>query len=258
VTIVQAAEARIDAPVIEAREVQTRFGTQIVHRAVSFSINAGEVVAVIGSSGTGKSVLLREIIGLLRPQGGSTFLFGTDVWKADEDTLIELRQRFGVLFQNGALFSALTAGENIAVPLMEQTTFDGSLIESLVQLRLGLCGLPAEVCQKMPSELSGGMKKRVALARALALEPELLFLDEPTSGLDPISARAFDSLVRTLSDCLGLTVFMVTHDLDTIQSIADRVIVLDSGVVLADGSVAEVEQLDHPWIKQYFSTRVAA
>ncbi|MCB0322608.1 MAG: ABC transporter ATP-binding protein [Bdellovibrionales bacterium] len=244
-------------PIIEVQGIETRFGTQYVHRGVSFAVHPGQVVALIGSSGTGKSVLLREIIGLLKPTAGKAFLFGEDVWEASESELAALRRRFGVLFQNGALFSALTVGENIAAPLREQTDLNEALIRSIVQLRLGLVGLKPEVTQKMPSELSGGMRKRVALARALALEPELLFLDEPTSGLDPISARAFDTLVRTLSDSLGLTVFMVTHDLDSIESIAEHLIVLDKGKVLAEGTVAEVARVDHEWIRDYFSSRAA-
>lgn len=244
--------------VISIQSIETRFGAKQIHKDVSFDVYRGQILAVIGGSGTGKSTLLREIIGLLRPSGGRVVLLGTDVWAATADELAALRHRFGVLFQNGALFSALTVGENIAAPLKEQTNFDESLIESIVQLRLGLTGLSCDTCQKMPSELSGGMRKRVALARALALEPELLFLDEPTSGLDPINARAFDKLIRTLSESLGLTTFMVTHDLDSIESIADRLIVLDSGKVLADGPVHEVEKVNHPWIKSYFSSRACA
>jgi phospholipid/cholesterol/gamma-HCH transport system ATP-binding protein len=161
-----------------------------------------------------------------------------------------------VLFQNGALFSALTVGENIAVPLRENTDLPRKTIDQLVELRLGLSGLPVSVAAKLPAELSGGMRKRAALARALALEPELLFLDEPTSGLDPINARAFDSLVRTLCDGIGLTIVMVTHDLDTLSGIVDRVVALADGKVLAEGTVAEVSRVDHPWIKSYFSARV--
>ena len=244
--------------VISVQDVQTRFGTKYVHKGVTFDVFRGQVLAVIGGSGTGKSTLLREIIGLLRPTAGRVELLGTDVWSAEAEALESLRHRFGVLFQNGALFSALTVGENIATPLREQSHFSDSLIESIVQLRLGLTGLSCDTCSKMPSELSGGMRKRVALARALALEPELLFLDEPTSGLDPINARAFDALIRTLSDSLGLTTFMVTHDLDSIESIADRLIVLDEGKVLADGTVKEVEKIDHPWIQSYFSSRAVS
>lgn len=239
---------------IELRKVQTEFSGHVVHRDISFSILKGEVTAIIGSSGCGKSTLLREIVGLLRPSGGEVFVFGQDVWKLEEDEFRTLNQRFGVLFQRGALFSALTAGENVAAPLIEMTDLDDVTIEELVQLRLGLTGLEPEVASLMPSELSGGMIKRVALARALALEPEILFLDEPTSGLDPIGARAFDALIKTLNTSLKLTTVMVTHDIDSIRLIADKLVVLDNGVVLAAGPVAEIEQLDHPWIKQYFSS----
>ncbi len=243
--------------VIEVRSIVTQFGNTTVHQGISFAVERGTVLALIGGSGSGKSTLLREIIGLLRPTSGSAFLFGTDVWTASSDELSSLRNRIGVLFQNGALFSALSVGENVAVPLKEQLKLPDELVGSVVQLRLALAGLAADTCAKMPSELSGGMRKRVALARALALEPEILFLDEPTSGLDPINARAFDHLIRTLSDSLGLTIFMVTHDLDTIGSITDRVICLGDGKVLADGTVKEVSQVNHPWIKEYFMSRAA-
>ena len=236
-------------PVIEVEHIHTRFGTTYVHRDISFSIERGQIVALIGGSGCGKSTLLREIIGLLRPTEGTAKLFGRDVWQCSQSEQAELRHRFGVLFQNGALFSALTCGENIAVPLVEQTELPPKRIEELVQLRLGLTNLSPDTAQKMPSEISGGMRKRVALARALALEPEVLFLDEPTSGLDPISARSFDHLIRTLSRSLGLTIFIVTHDLDSIHSIADRII------VLGEGQVDVVSTLDHPWIRSYFSAR---
>lgn len=245
------------APVIEVDSIETCFGATYVHRGISFLVEKGKIVALIGGSGSGKTALLREIIGLLRPTAGRVLLFGQDVWQVSSEEIEAMRSRFGVLFQNGALFSALTVGENIAVPLVEQTDMGPELIESVVQLRLALTGLSCDTCQKMPSELSGGMVKRVALARALALEPELLFLDEPTSGLDPINARAFDRLVRTLSDSLGLTVFMVTHDLDSIESIADHIIVLDEGKVLAEGTVKEVSQFGHEWIQKYFSSRAA-
>ncbi|OVE80286.1 ABC transporter ATP-binding protein [bacterium J17] len=242
--------------VIEAQHVETRFGEKFVHRDVNFSVNSGSIVAVIGASGCGKSVLLKEIVGLLRPTAGEIEMFGVNVWKSTEEDIALLRRRYGVLFQNGALFSALTVGENVAVPIVEQAELEDSLIKSVVQLRLALVGLEADVCGKMPSELSGGMRKRVALARALSLEPELLFLDEPTSGLDPISARSFDHLISTLSKSLGLTIFMVTHDLDSICSISDRVLVLEGGRVLADGPVEEVSNVDHPWIRSYFSRQV--
>ncbi len=241
--------------IIDLQHVKTQFGTRYVHKDVTFSMCRGEVIAIIGSSGCGKSTLLREIIGLLRPSGGQIKVFGSDVWSLDEDEFRALNRRFGVLFQRGALFSALTAGENVAAPLMEMTDLDENSILNLVQLRLGLTGLDPSVAQLMPSELSGGMIKRVALARALALEPEILFLDEPTSGLDPIGARAFDVLIKTLNNSLQLTTVMVTHDIDSIRMTADRLVVLDEGVVLANGTVEEVERADHPWIQKYFSAR---
>jgi phospholipid/cholesterol/gamma-HCH transport system ATP-binding protein len=241
--------------VLEVDSVVTRFHADVIHDGVSFKVTRGEVVALIGSSGTGKSVLVKEIIGLLRPAAGTIRLMGTDVWGASQEQLNALRRRFGMLFQDGALFSSLTVAENIAVPFHEHTDLPIALIPPLVGFKLALVGLPPETATKTPAELSGGMRKRVALARALALEPEILFLDEPTSGLDPISARAFDHLVRVLSDSLGLTVFIVTHDLDTLLSIIDRTIVLSGGKVIADGRVDAVMKLDAPWIKSYFSAR---
>jgi phospholipid/cholesterol/gamma-HCH transport system ATP-binding protein len=243
--------------VLEVDAIVTRFGSDTVHDGVSFRVGRGEVVALIGGSGTGKSVLLKEMIGLMRPTSGQVSLLGTDVLGASEDAMNALRRRFGMLFQDGALFSSLSVADNIAVPLREHTTLSEALIAPLVGFKLSLVGLTPDAGKKAPSQLSGGMRKRVALARALALEPEILFLDEPTSGLDPIGARAFDTLVRTLSASLGLTVFMVTHDLDTILSIIDRVIALSTGKVVADGTVAEVRRADHPWIQEYFSARAA-
>ena len=241
--------------VLEVKDIVTRFGADVVHDGVGFAVRRGEVVALIGGSGTGKSVLLKEMIGLLRPTAGSVRLLGTDVWHSSEEEVNGLRRRFGMLFQDGALFSSLSVAENIAVPLREHTDLADALIAPLVGFKLSLVGLSPETGRKTPAELSGGMRKRVALARALALEPEILFLDEPTSGLDPIGARAFDSLVRALSDSLGLTVFMVTHDLDTLLSIIDRTIALSNGKVIADGPVAAVMKSDHPWIQEYFSAR---
>ena len=241
--------------VLEVRDIVTRFGADVVHDGVSFAMQRGEVVALIGGSGTGKSVLLKEMIGLLRPTSGSVHLLGTDVCRSSEEEMNGLRRRFGMLFQDGALFSSLSVAENIAVPLREHTDLPDALIAPLVGFKLSLVGLSPDTGRKTPAELSGGMRKRVALARALALEPEILFLDEPTSGLDPIGARAFDSLVRALSDSLGLTVFMVTHDLDTLLSIIDRTIALSTGKVIADGPVAAVMRSDHPWIQEYFSAR---
>jgi phospholipid/cholesterol/gamma-HCH transport system ATP-binding protein len=241
--------------VLEVDSVVTRFGTEVIHDRVSFTVGRGEVVALIGGSGTGKSVLLKEAIGLIRPSGGTIRLLGTDVWRASADELNALRRRFGMLFQDGALFSSLTVAENIAVPFRENTDLPMDLIAPLVGFKLALVGLAPDTGKKTPAQLSGGMRKRVALARALALEPEILFLDEPTSGLDPVSARAFDALVRVLSESLGLTVFIVTHDLDTLLSIIDRAIVLSRGKVIADGPVSRVRQADDPWIRDYFAAR---
>lgn len=246
------------APVIEVDGIVTRFGAHTVHDGVSFHIARGTLVALIGGSGTGKSVLLREMIGLHRPSAGQVRLLGTSLWQATVAELDAVRRRFGMLFQDGALFSSLTVAQNVAVPLREHTRLRASTIDALVALRLHQAGLPASAGARMPSELSGGMRKRAGIARAIALEPEVLFLDEPTSGLDPITARAFDRLVRSLVDDLGITVFLVTHDLDTLLGVVDRLIVLAGGRVLADGSVAEVMAVDDPWVRDYFSVRLTA
>jgi phospholipid/cholesterol/gamma-HCH transport system ATP-binding protein len=242
-------------PVLKIESVVSRFGAETVHDGVSFSVQRGEVVALIGASGTGKSVLLKEIIGLVRPAAGRIRLLGTDVWDASDAELNELRRRFGMLFQDGALFSSLTVAENIAVPFRENTDLPMDIIAPLCGFKLALVGLPPDAGRKTPAQLSGGMRKRAALARALALEPEILFLDEPTSGLDPVGARAFDSLVRLLSDSLGLTIFIVTHDLDTLLSIIDRTIVLSAGKVIADGPVSAVMKSGERWIRDYFAAR---
>jgi phospholipid/cholesterol/gamma-HCH transport system ATP-binding protein len=245
-------------PVLEVESIVTRFGAETVHDGVSFRVQRGEVVALIGGSGTGKSVLLKEIIGLVRPAAGRIRLLGTDIWGAGAAELNELRRRFGMLFQDGALFSSLTVAENIAVPFRENTDLPMDLIAPLCGFKLALVGLPPDAGRKTPAQLSGGMRKRAALARALALDPEILFLDEPTSGLDPVGARAFDSLVRLLSESLGLTVFIVTHDLDTLLSIIDRAIVLSAGKVIADGPVSLVMKSRDPWIRDYFAARAPA
>ncbi len=245
----------MNAPVIEVEDIVTRLSGASIHDGVSLSVARGEVAALIGGSGTGKSVLLKEIIGLIRPQAGSIRLFGEDVWQASESGLMALRRRFGVLFQDGALFSSLTVEQNVAAPLREHSDLPVKECLELARLKIALAGLPASACAKMPSELSGGMRKRAALARALALDPELLFLDEPTSGLDPISARAFDRLIRLLSDSLGLTVFLVTHDLDTLLAMVDRIIVLAHGKVLGQGTVDDLKKLDDKWLQDYFSAR---
>ena len=241
--------------VLSLDSIVTRFGTQVVHDGVSFAVNRGEVVALIGGSGSGKSVLLREIIGLVRPTAGRIELLGTDVWQSGQYAMDELRSRFGVLFQDGALFSSLTVAENVAVPFIEHTALAGDLIAPLVGFKLALVGLPPDAAEKFPAQLSGGMRKRAGLARALALEPDLLFLDEPTSGLDPVGARDFYRLLRALADSLGLTVLFLTHDLDMLVSIADRVIALADGRVIADGPVAAVRKVEDPWLQDYFASR---
>lgn len=243
--------------VIELQGIVTRFGNQTVHDGLDLRIARGELVALIGGSGTGKSVLLREIVGLQRPTDGSVRLLGQDVWQADASALAALRRRIGMMFQDGALFSSLTVAGNVAVPLRESKMVPPALELALIALRLEQAGLPADAADKTPSQLSGGMRKRAAIARALALEPEVLFLDEPTSGLDPITARAFDQLLASLNRDLGLTVVVVTHDLDTLLSIATRIVVLGGGRVCADGSVSEVIANPDPWIQQYFSSRLS-
>lgn len=242
-------------PVIEVDSIVTRFGRQTVHDGVSFTVRRGELVALIGGSGSGKSVLVREVIGLLRPTAGRVRLLGADVWNCTAAELDETRRRIGMMFQEGALFSSLDVAANVATPLVEHAKVAPELLGPLVNLRLSLAGLSPDVGRKMPSELSGGMRKRAAIARALALEPEILFLDEPTSGLDPITARAFDRLLQFLCHDLGITVLLVTHDLDTLLTIAERVIVLGQGRLVADGSLEEVTAVDDPWIRSYFSVR---
>ena len=238
-------------PVIEVRDVVNRFGSQTVHDGVSFDVFPGEIFGIVGGSGTGKSVLLRTILGLRQPTSGSVRVEGVDITLADDDQLRAVKRRYGVAFQNGALFSSLTVGENITLPVAEAMDLDEESLSALAGLRLRMVGLPAETAMKYPAQLSGGMVKRTAVARALALDPALLFLDEPTAGLDPIAAAGFDELVLYLRDTLHLTVVMVTHDLDTLARTCDRVAVLVDGKVIVDtldGIVAN----EHPWIHQYF------
>jgi len=238
--------------VIEIRDLNTRFGPAIVHENVSLAVDRSEIFALVGASGCGKSTLLREIILLQRPVSGSIRVFGEEVLGLSEERALPLRRRWGVMFERGALFSSLTVTENVGVPLREHTDLSDRLIGELAAVKVALAGLPADAGPKYPSELSGGMRKRAALARALALDPELLFLDEPTAGLDPLSASGIDELVRSLRETLGLTIMMVTHDLDLLWRTADRVAVLGEGRILGMGTMEQLSASDHPMIREYF------
>lgn len=238
--------------VIELSKVSTQFGDHIVHREIDLSIRRAEIFALIGGSGSGKSTLLREMILLHRPTSGSVKVFGTDLATLNEADASTLRQRWGVMFQHGGLFGALSVRENVGLPLREHTTLSNHLIDSLADWKLAMAGLALEVGMQYPNELSGGMMKRASLARALALDPELLFLDEPTAGLDPVSAAGVDELVLKLRDLFGLTIIMITHDLDLLWQVADRVAVLADGRVAAVGSMAELALLDAPAVRQFF------
>ncbi|WP_373321860.1 ABC transporter ATP-binding protein [Pseudomonas paralcaligenes] len=237
---------------VEVRGLRNQFGAQVVHQDLDLDIRRGEVLGVVGGSGTGKSVLLRSIVGLLRPAAGSIRVFGESLLDAPPERRSQLERRFGVLFQRGALFSSLTVIENIALPLIEHAGLSRPDAERLARVKVALAGLPANAGDKYPDSLSGGMVKRAALARAIAMDPEILFLDEPTAGLDPIGAAAFDQLILTLRDALGLSVFLVTHDLDTIYSICDRVAVLSQKKVLVADRLPVVEATDDAWIREYF------
>jgi phospholipid/cholesterol/gamma-HCH transport system ATP-binding protein len=239
-------------PAVQVRGLVSAFGDNIIHDGLDLSVRHGEVLGVVGGSGAGKSVLLNTIIGLRQPQGGVVKVFGQNLESASRRRWTVIERRWGVLFQQGALFSNLTVRENVSAPMYEHTNLSRPEISELSDLKIALVGLGPEAGDLKPAELSGGMRKRAALARALALDPELLFLDEPTSGLDPISAAAFDELIKDLSDSLDLTVFMITHDLDTLYEITDRVAVIADKKVVATAPVRELEHADHPWIREYF------
>ena len=238
--------------VVRVRGLATRAGGRILLRDATFDLRSGEVLGVVGASGSGKSVLLRTIVGLTPAAAGAIAIFGEELGRPGQGDLRRFGRRWGVLFQDGALFSSLTVAENIMVPLREQLDLSPALMHEIAALKIALVGLPPDTAAKMPAALSGGMRKRAGLARALALDPKLLFLDEPTAGLDPIAATEFDGLVRDLKESLGLTVFMVTHDLDSLTAICDRIaVIVDQHLVI--GTLAELLLNPDPWIQQYFS-----
>jgi phospholipid/cholesterol/gamma-HCH transport system ATP-binding protein len=237
---------------IEVRGLLSQFGDRTIHENLDLTLERGEVLGVVGGSGTGKTVLLNSIIGLKEPEGGTISILGYDRGTMTEADEADVERRTGVLFQQGALFSSLSVIDNVASPLVEHTRLSADVIRELAEMKIAMAGLGPEAHHLKPAELSGGMRKRVGLARALALDPEILFLDEPTAGLDPIGAAAFDALIRNLSDDLELTVFMITHDLDSLYAICDKVAVLADKRVIEKATVAELEGSDHPWIKEYF------
>ena len=247
-----AAPETLPENLIEVRGLLSQFGDRVIHQDLDLDVQRGEVLGVVGGSGTGKTVLLNSIIGLKEPEGGTIRVFGYDRADLTKDQAADIERRTGVLFQQGALFSSLTVLENVASPLVEHTSLPRDMIRELAEMKIAMVGLKPESHYLKPAELSGGMRKRVGLARALALDPELLFLDEPTAGLDPIGAAAFDDLIRQLADDLGLTVFMITHDLDSLYAICDKVAVLADRQVIAKATVRELERSDHPWIQEYF------
>ena len=241
-----------DTPVVEITKLWTKFGRSVVHQDLNLSIQRGEILSIVGGSGTGKTVLLRQMLGLERPARGCVRVFGEDISLADSGHLQQLRNHWGMLFQQGALYSALTVFENVAQPMRELHALPDDLVRDAVLLKLNMVGLGPEHAAKMPSDLSGGMVKRVALARALALEPQLLFLDEPTAGLDPDLSESFVALIQSLHRELGLTVVMVTHDLDTLFALSTRIAVLAEKHVIAIGPTREVIRVEHPFIKHFF------
>lgn len=241
--------------VISVRNLANRFGKTVVHQNLDLDVRRGEVLGVVGASGSGKSVLLRSIVGLQHPSAGTITVLGTPVLTdppGEADGASAVQNQWGVMFQDGALFSSLTVRENVEAPMREKLALDAPTRAALADLRIAMVGLPATAGDLHPSELSGGMRKRAGLARALALDPQLLFLDEPTAGLDPISASEFDTLIRSLQKALGLTVFLVTHDLDTLHATCDRIAVLANKRVLVTGTMAEMLDVDDPWVRSYF------
>jgi phospholipid/cholesterol/gamma-HCH transport system ATP-binding protein len=238
--------------IIEVRGLKNQFGPNVIHENLDLDVKRGEVLGIVGGSGTGKSVLLRSIVGLQKPREGSIKAFGIDVLKADPKEMAEVENRWGVMFQDGALFSSLTVRENVEAPMRARLKLDAKTRSALADLRIAMVGLPPKATTLYPSELSGGMRKRAGLARALALDPDIVFLDEPTAGLDPIGASDFDTLIKSLQKAMGLTVFMVTHDLDTLHATCDRVAVLAEKKVLVTGTMAEMLDVDHPWVREYF------
>lgn len=242
--------ARVDP--VEVQDIKSCFGRTCIHDGLSLAVRAGEILALVGASGSGKSVLLREMILLHRPTAGTVRLFGEDASHLSDAAANRLRRRIGIMFQQGALFSSLTVIENVAVPLREQTDLPRGLTREIAHLKVALAGLPPDAGNKYPRELSGGMLKRAAIARALAMDPDLLVLDEPSAGLDPVSANALDELILQLHESLGFTVLMATHDLDSLWNVAHRVAFLGEKRVLATGPVAELSRADHPLLKEYF------
>lgn len=240
--------------IIKVRGLHNQFGSAVIHEDLDLDVKRGEIIGVVGGSGTGKSVLMRSIIGLQKPTAGEICVLGDHDLDDGEMSDLEVRKRWGVLFQGGALFSTLTVAENVQVPLREfYPEFDQKLLDEIALTKILMSGLPGDSACKYPSELSGGMKKRAGLARALAIDPELLFLDEPTAGLDPIGAAKFDALTKELKETLGLTVFLITHDLDTLHAICDRVAVLADRRVIAVGKIENLLESKHPWIEEYFT-----
>lgn len=245
-------------PIIRVRDIWVSFGTNTVLKGLDLDVKRGEILGFVGASGGGKSVLMRTIIGLVKKQKGTIEVFGHDIDRLNEDARQAIERRWGVLFQHGALFSSLTVRQNIQFPLREYLNLSQRLMDEIAIAKLEMVGLPASAAERYPSQLSGGMIKRAALARALVLDPEIVFLDEPTSGLDPISAGDFDDLIKALQQTLGLTVFMVTHDLDSLHNACDRVAALADGKIIATGPLGDMLKSDHPWLRAYFHGKRAS